>query len=304
LSGEGVELTGVDPTFEFPVGVDSITLTLVVTDLEGASSESQVTIDGIATFVLTAVASVASDVVEATSADGAEVTLDGSTSEFPESAVVRWLEDGNEIASGINPVVVLGLGDHQLTVEIMVGEEIATDTVEVEIVDTTPPEFADEIGIFDFEVGAEVEVSGILVDEVLAAVLERVQPLVSDTVDAAPRIDLVDAPDIFPIGSTVVSKEAVDQFDNQATAQATVVVMRSVQQPFFTFTGSEFEVNAFDLLIFDIAVANPDALDFSISSDDMPVGGRLEGLTFNWHIIRTDTEIKRIRVRNCYIKNQ
>ena len=71
-----------------------------MTDLEGASSESQVTIDGIATFVLTAVASVAAELVEATSADGAEVTLDGSTSEFPEGAVVRWLEDGT-----ISPVI-------------------------------------------------------------------------------------------------------------------------------------------------------------------------------------------------------
>ncbi|SVC89222.1 uncharacterized protein METZ01_LOCUS342076, partial [marine metagenome] len=263
-SGGGVELTGVDPTFEFPVDVDAITLTLVVTDSGDASSESQVTITR---TPLTATASVAADVVEATSADGAEVTLDGSTSEFPEGAVVRWLEDGNEIASGINPAVVLGLGSHQLTVEIAVGEVVVTDTVEVEIVDTTPPVFADGIGVFDFEV--EGGVSGVLQDEVLVAVLERVQPLVSDTVDAAPGIGLIDAPDIFPIGSTVVSIEATDQSGNSATAQTSINVVRSVQQPFFTSIGVDFAVNAFEVLTFDIAVENPDALDYKVSSADM-----------------------------------
>ena len=38
-------------------------------------------------------------------------------------------------------------------------------------------------------------------------------------------IDLVDAPDILPIGSTVVSIEAVDQSGNRATAQITVTVI-------------------------------------------------------------------------------
>jgi len=143
------------------------------------------------------------------------VALDGSGSEFPVGAVVRWLENDEEIAAGINPTVVLGLGQHQLTIEIAVGDVVATDTVEVEVADNTPPVFADEIGVFEFELG----------DEVLATVLERAQSLVSDTVDAAPGIDLVDAPDIFPIGSTVVSIEAVDQSGNRATAQITVTVI-------------------------------------------------------------------------------
>ena len=171
--------------------------------------------DVITSTPLTATASVAADVVEATSADGAKVALDGSGSEFPVGAVVRWLENDEEIAAGINPTVVLGLGQHQLTIEIAVGDVVATDTVEVEVADNTPPVFADEIGVFEFELG----------DEVLATVLERAQSLVSDTVDAAPGIDLVDAPDIFPIGSTVVSIEAVDQSGNRATAQITVTVI-------------------------------------------------------------------------------
>ena len=181
--------------------------------------------DVITSTPLTATASVAADVVEATSADGAKVALDGSGSEFPVGAVVRWLENDEEIAAGINPTVVLGLGQHQLTIEIAVGDVVATDTVEVEVADNTPPVFADEIGVFEFELGAEAEIRGILQDEVLAAVLERAQSLVSDTVDAAPGIDLVDAPDIFPIGSTVVSIEAVDQSGNRATAQITVTVI-------------------------------------------------------------------------------
>ncbi|MCS5572022.1 MAG: Ig-like domain-containing protein, partial [Pseudomonadales bacterium] len=253
-SGGGIELTGVNPTFEYPAGVDSITLTLVVTDSGEASSESQV---AITSTPLTATASVAAGVVEATSADGAEVALDGSGSEFPVGAVVRWLEGDEEIASGINPTVVLGLGDHQLTVEIAVGEVVVTDTVEVEVADSTPPVFADGIGVFDFEV--EGQVSGVPQNEVLVAVLERVQPLVSDTVDAAPGIGLVDAPDTFPIGTTVLSVEATDQSGNSATAQTSIIVVRSVQQPFFTSIGVDFVVNAFEVLTFDIAVENPDA---------------------------------------------
>jgi hypothetical protein len=136
------------------------------------------------------------------------------------------------------------------------------------------------IGVFDFEV--EGQVSGVPQDEVLVAVLERVQPLVSDTVDAAPGIGLVDAPDTFPIGTTVLSVEATDQSGNSATAQTSIIVVRSVQQPFFVSTGADFEVNAFDVLTFDIAVENPDALDYKITSADMPSGAKLEGLTFKW----------------------
>ena len=126
------------------------------------------------------------------------------------------------------------------------------------------------------------EGSGGLQDEVLTAVLERVQPLVSDTVDAAPEIGLVDAPDTFLIGTTVLSVEATDQSGNSATAQTSIIVVRSVQQPFFVSAGADFEVNAFYVLTFDIAVENPDALDYKITSADMPSGAKLEGLTFKW----------------------
>ena len=65
---------------------------------------------------------------------------------------------------------------------------------------------------------------------------------------------MIDAPDTFPIGTTVLSVEATDQSGNSATAQTSIIVVRSVQQPFFVSTGADFEVNAFDVLTFDIAV--------------------------------------------------
>ena len=46
--------------------------------------------DAITSTPLAATASVAADVVEATSADGSKVALDGSGSEFPVGAEVAW----------------------------------------------------------------------------------------------------------------------------------------------------------------------------------------------------------------------
>ena len=176
-------------------------MTLVVTDPQGASSEeSQVTVTR---TPLSAVASVLAEVVEAVSAEGTEVALDGSGSEYPEGAVVHWLDNGVGIAEVISPTVLLGLGEHELIIEITVGEVVDTDTVTVEITDTTSPLIADGLGDFEFEVSGEV--SEVQQSDVLAAVLERAQPLVSDTVDAAPEISLLDAPGTFPIGTTVLS---------------------------------------------------------------------------------------------------
>ena len=84
------------------------------------------------------------------------------------------------------------------------------------------------------------------------------------------------------VGTTVLSVEATDQSGNSATAQTSIIVVRSVQQPYFVSTGADFVVDAFDVLSFDIAVENPDVLDYKITSADLPAGANVEGLTFKW----------------------
>ncbi len=80
-------------------------------------------------------------IVEQTSADGAEVQLDGSYSSDPDGDALtyEWTWDG-QTASGPTPIVTLSPGWTTVTLTVSDGELTATDTVDVLVQDTTPPE--------------------------------------------------------------------------------------------------------------------------------------------------------------------
>lgn len=84
----------------------------------------------------------ADQTVEATSAAGASVTLDGTGSSDPDGDALAytWREGATVIATGASPSVTLGLGVHtiELTVEDPSGAT-STDQVVVTVEDTTAP---------------------------------------------------------------------------------------------------------------------------------------------------------------------
>ena len=81
--------------------------------------------------------------VECEGHDGTEVMLDGSASSSESTEIVSyvWLEDGEEIATGVNPTVLFELGEH--TVTLRVADHCGRtheDEVIIIVEDTTPPE--------------------------------------------------------------------------------------------------------------------------------------------------------------------
>ena len=83
--------------------------------------------------------------VEQTSYDGAEVTLDGSGSSDSDGDPLGyvWTWDG-ESAMGMSPTIVFPLGTTTVTLEVGDGEYIDTDTVDITVEDTAPPELSCE----------------------------------------------------------------------------------------------------------------------------------------------------------------
>jgi hypothetical protein len=80
--------------------------------------------------------------VELHGARTADVTLDGSGSSddgVPSALDYTWSEGGTTLATGRAPTVSLGLGVHTLTLTVDDGELTDTDTVQVTVVDPTPP---------------------------------------------------------------------------------------------------------------------------------------------------------------------
>jgi hypothetical protein len=79
--------------------------------------------------------------LEQTSHAGAEVTLDGSASSSPvgDPLTYEWTWDG-ELETGVGPTIVLPLGT--TTVTLIVTDtfgQVDSDTVDITVVDTTPP---------------------------------------------------------------------------------------------------------------------------------------------------------------------
>jgi PKD repeat protein len=70
------------------------------------------------------------------------VTLDGSGSSDPDGSVVSysWSLNGSEIATGVNPTVAVGWGQHTITLTVTDNDgATSTSTVLIRLVDLTPP---------------------------------------------------------------------------------------------------------------------------------------------------------------------
>ena len=109
------------------------------------------------------------------------------------------------------PTVTLPLGSTDMTLTVSDGEDIATDVVSIQVVDTTPPTI---VAPADIEVVANTAggYSGAIG---MAAA--------SDVCDAAVDISN-NAPSVFPLGDTVVVWTATDDAGNTSSASQTVSV--------------------------------------------------------------------------------
>ena len=113
--------SGVTPTVSF--AVDTHTVTLEVTDNDGASDSDTVLITVLeegSKVGPTADAGEDQTVVDSDNSGAEEVTLDGSDSSDSDGTVASymWSEGGSQIASGVTPTVSFAVGMHNVMLEV------------------------------------------------------------------------------------------------------------------------------------------------------------------------------------------
>lgn len=139
-SENGTEIaTGVNPSVSFLVGAHTVVLT--VTDNDGAtdSDELVVTVNSPENASPTANAGANQTVVDEDNSGRENVALDGSASADSDGTIVsyEWIEDGIQIASGVNPTVDLALGSHTIMLTVT-DDDGATGNDEVIVVVNSP----------------------------------------------------------------------------------------------------------------------------------------------------------------------
>jgi hypothetical protein len=137
--------TGVKPTVTLSTGTHTITLT--VTDNNWLTDTDTVTII-VSPFNQPPIANAGPDqvVIDEDRNGSEEVTLDGSVSTDPDGTIVSfvWNEDGLQIATGVNPTVVLSTGKHSITLTVTDNEGLTdTDTVTIIVSPFNQPPIAD-----------------------------------------------------------------------------------------------------------------------------------------------------------------
>jgi hypothetical protein len=143
---------------------------------------------------------------------GADVTLDGSGSSDPneDPLTYSWTWAGGS-DTGVSPIVSLPLGTTTITLTVNDGEFTDTDTVDINVVDTTAP----VITCPPDETVEQATAAGTVVPLTATA---------TDICDADPTITN-DTLAIYPLGTTTVTFTATDDAGNSASCSMTVTVV-------------------------------------------------------------------------------
>jgi hypothetical protein len=143
---------------------------------------------------------------------GADVTLDGSGSSDDgciQALAYTWTWTGGS-DSGVIPTVSLPLGMTTVTLSVDDGQYIDTDTVDITVIDTTPPVV---------DAGVDITVEQTSYD---GAPADLPDPVVTDICDPDPYVVVSGTMAIYPLGDTVVTVTATDASGN--VASDTIVV--------------------------------------------------------------------------------
>jgi len=247
-----ISITNNAPEF-FPVGETIVTWT--ATDVGGNTSSIEQKITVIDTIFPTL--HVPDDVVtEATSLDQNEVNLGEATS-----------TDNGEIVSITNDAPeFFPIGETIVTwTTIDSSNNFSSLTQLVSVIDTTAPE------ILPLE---DITIEAYSVD---ANIVNLDNPIVSDIQDATIYIN---APDVFPIGETIVTWTAIDASDNSAITTQTVTIVDTTKPGLSIPDDQTVEASSLDETLVDIGQAEANDIT-GISSivhnapDVFPLGSTL-----------------------------
>jgi len=177
---------------------------------------------------------------EATSAAGANVPLDGSGSSDPDGDTLTYTWTGPfGTATGIKPIVVLPLGTNIVALKVDDGHgNTATATVQITVIDTTPPVLTLPANI----TAQATNASGAVVTFTASA---------NDTVAGIlPVTCTPPSRNTFPIGVSRVTCTAVDEAGNASSGSFLVTVSQTTQTITFpalpnqTYGNADFAVGA------------------------------------------------------------
>jgi outer membrane autotransporter protein len=120
--------TGVAPTLTLDLGIHN--LTLRVTDDDGMVTEDQVVITVLpAPNAPLADAGPDQQLTDSDNNASEDIQLDGTGSTDADGTIVSyvWLEQGNQIATGANPMVTLSVGEHTLTLRVTDNDNLVSE---------------------------------------------------------------------------------------------------------------------------------------------------------------------------------
>ncbi len=155
--------------------------------------------------------------IEAISALGAPVSLNGSgTDPNGDPITFSWTDNGNVIATSATATVTLGIGTHSIVLSVSDNKGAKTSTTPQTVIvkDSTPPTIA---GVPAAITKAATSASG--------ANVTYTMPTATDVVDGVVQVVADKASgSLFAVGTTTVKFTAADSRGNAATAQFTVTI--------------------------------------------------------------------------------
>jgi streptogramin lyase len=169
---------------------------------------------------------------ECTSAEGATITLDGSASLAPGSAIAlfEWFENYDDVTqqllgTGETLAVTLPVGSHLVTLRVTdLSGESDTDTISIVVRDTTAPALTCPPERF---FGCATEPGATITGFVAVASEACGSVMVTNDHNAGGA----DASGFYSVGTTLVTFEAVDEAGNRSTCSQAVTVETNAASP-------------------------------------------------------------------------